>query len=146
MVGVEGHIMSCMLEDFNGFTIYDKLRESLLNDESEHKDLFSQSDQNEFLFHLFRVVCVGGSMCQGEQKFEEYKNAIKVLYKELLTVHKSSQSGRVEITSAVFHIVEAENKEPCLFPHKNKFNWCYVVLTKASNSITVVYKPYQPFW
>eukprot|EP00951_Prasinocladus_malaysianus_P003417 scaffold24098_cov32-Prasinocladus_malaysianus.AAC.1 len=47
--------------------ISDQLREMLLKgDESENADLFSEEEQSEFLFKVFRHIALGGSMNQYE--------------------------------------------------------------------------------
>jgi hypothetical protein len=42
----------------------DKLREMLLNEMSDNADLFTADDKNELMFQLFKVLAVGGALCQ----------------------------------------------------------------------------------
>ncbi len=50
----------------------DKLRELLLNECSEHSDLLSEDDKSEVLFQLFRIVAVGGALCQPDDSLDRY--------------------------------------------------------------------------
>lgn len=42
----------------------DKLREMLLNEYSEQADLYSAEEKSELIFHLFKILAVGGALCQ----------------------------------------------------------------------------------
>jgi hypothetical protein len=42
----------------------DKLREMLLNEMSDNADLFTADDKNELMFQLFKILAVGGALCQ----------------------------------------------------------------------------------
>lgn len=67
---------------FDGVTVSDKLRELLVNPESENTNLvFSPDQQRELLFHVFKALCVGGAICQPDERLEAYTQATKVLYK-----------------------------------------------------------------
>ena len=44
--------------------------------------------QNEFIFKLFQMLVIGGSICQYEDNVEEYLDVLKNLYKDLVTVAK----------------------------------------------------------
>lgn len=50
----------------------DKLRELLLNECYEHCDLLSEDDKSEVLFQLFRIVVVGGALCQPDDSLDRY--------------------------------------------------------------------------
>lgn len=42
------------------------LRDLFLNEESENHDLFTESEQSELLFRIFKHLSLGGSMNQFE--------------------------------------------------------------------------------
>jgi hypothetical protein len=44
----------------------------LLNDCSENVDAFTSEEKSEFIFHLFRILAVGGSLCQVDSNIERY--------------------------------------------------------------------------
>ena len=56
----------------------------LLLDDSDNYDVYSDSERDEFLFRLFKHVCLGGSICQYEDKIEPYLDVTKALYKDLI--------------------------------------------------------------
>lgn len=61
-------VRACMDETFDGITIQDKLREMLINPDSENGCLFTEEQKNEFIYHMLKLVVVGGAMCQSEEK------------------------------------------------------------------------------
>jgi hypothetical protein len=61
--------------------VSDRLRDLLVNPDSESAGLFSDEEQNEFIFHLFTLLCVGGGMCQSEDSVNGYLHVTKTLYK-----------------------------------------------------------------
>ena len=128
----------------DNFTIQDKLREMLLNPESENTNIFNSQQKKEFLFHLLKLICIGGSMCQPEDKFLEWKNAIRDIYKDLVTVYSDKQ-GKIRISSKIYHI---DPRGTCLslFPRESPYNKCYVVVDSSKNEITMLYKRFDPFW
>jgi hypothetical protein len=81
-------IRACMDETFDGITIQDKLREMLVNPDSENCHLFEEGQKKEWIYHLLKLVCVGGAMCQAEDKFLEYKEVTKAIYKDTVSVQK----------------------------------------------------------
>jgi hypothetical protein len=185
IVAEDGTISPCMPDYLDGVMVYDELRKMLLggdsggegggegedNSESEHHNnmdaLFSNNDKKELLFHLMRLLCVGGAMCQAEDNFLIYKASIKRLYKELVTVQKKKKytteeekgagagerGNQVEVVSTAYSIEQtsSSNSSWRLFPtndcHNSKqFNSCYAILCQRSSTVTIVYKAYEPFW
>ena len=123
------YIRACMDETFDGIVVQDKLREMLVNPDSENSCIFKDSDKKEFIHHLLKLVCVGGALCQAEEKFHEWKEMTKAMYKDFLSVQKNATSGKVEITSRVFQVDSWGNSE--LFKKKNMHNKFYVVFDVA---------------
>lgn len=76
-----GSIRGCFPDVFEGVTVSDKLRELLVNPESENADAFSKNQQQELLYHVFRALSVGGGVCQPDDNLEPYTVATKALYK-----------------------------------------------------------------
>ncbi|GMH71993.1 hypothetical protein TrRE_jg7571 [Triparma retinervis] len=95
-------IRACMDETFDGITIQDKLREMLVNPDSENCHLFEEAQKKEWIYHLLKLVCVGGAMCQAEDKFAEYKEITKTFYKDTVSVQKDKiLAERFGITPSV---------------------------------------------
>ena len=50
----------------------DKLREMLLNESSYQADLFNPDEQSEFIFQLFKILAVGGALCQTDSNISRF--------------------------------------------------------------------------
>lgn len=88
IVSKTGNIRGCFPDVFDGVTVSDKLRELLVNPDSENADAFSATQQEELLFHVFRALSVGGGVCQPDDSLEPYTKAAKALYKvHILSFH-----------------------------------------------------------
>ena len=133
--------MGCFDKVFDGILVQDKLREFFINEHSDYQNIFESSTQQEFIFHLSKLVCVGGALCQAETTFENYKTSIINLYKDLVQV-KAKHQG-FEITSAVFHI-DPEGQSN-LFPIPSSHNKFYIIIHSSSHTCTVIYKPFESF-
>lgn len=101
LVADAGYIRQMAEEMVDGVPINDHVRDVLINPESEHADLFSEADRLEFLFFIFTVLCVGGSMCQPDETWQPYLETTKALYRELVKVHKTAATGDIEVSSVV---------------------------------------------
>ena len=53
-------------------------------EESDNYDIFNESDRKEFLFQLFKHLCLGGEVCQFEDNVQAYLDFTKLLYKDLV--------------------------------------------------------------
>ncbi|XP_074813227.1 transcriptional coactivator YAP1 isoform X1 [Natator depressus] len=86
-----GYIVKCYDDYYDGIPISDELRKVLLLEDSDHFDLFSQSNREEFLFCLFKHLCLGGTLCQFEDVLGPYLETTKALYKDLVSLcrHKN---------------------------------------------------------
>ncbi len=73
-------------------------------EESEVYETFDQNDRAEFLFNLFKNICLGGSLCQFEDHATEYLDLTKALYKDLISVTKDPSTNQIKILSEVFKI------------------------------------------
>ena len=61
----------------------------LLLEDSDNYDIFSNADRQEFLFVLFKHLCLGGAVCQYEDDIKPYMETTKLIYKDLVryTIH-----------------------------------------------------------
>lgn len=141
----DGHMRGCMDEDIDGIVVQDKLRKYLA-----HADVSNSSIPNdvieEFLFHLLRIVVVGGAMCQAEYEFTEYMEATKSMYKDLVRIRRKSDGGII-ISSKVFH-VDPNGRNMGVFHRESVHNRFYAVVNEGKEEFIVnfVYVPYIPFW
>ncbi|XP_047934190.2 cilia- and flagella-associated protein 300 isoform X3 [Anser cygnoides] len=124
-----GHIVKCYDEYYDDILISDELRKVLLLEDSDHYDLFSQSDRKEFLFCLFKHLCIGGALCQFEDMLGPYLETTKALYKDLVSVQKNPETKEISITSTVFRVSaydEAGLRYPSGRRHEQTFSYLAV--------------------
>ena len=64
IVRQSGSIVKCYDDMYGDIMISDELRKMLLMEDSDNYDVFSEKDRSEFLFEIFKHICLGGSVCQ----------------------------------------------------------------------------------
>ncbi|KAL5004882.1 hypothetical protein ScPMuIL_018338 [Solemya velum] len=129
IVRESGQICKCFDDFYESFTIADELRKMLLLDDSDNYCAFSDSDRDEFLFQLFKFVCLGGEVCQYEDSVEAYLNTTKQLYKDLISVQKNPETKELNIVSSVFRITASTDSGvyyPSDVPHEQTFSFLVV--------------------
>ena len=142
IISSTGYIRGCYEEEINGILVQDKLRLMCSKDNNGEYTLNAR-DRNEFIFHLLKLICIGGARCQCEEKFHKLKAAIRTLYKVLVEVRKAA-SGATEIISSVYEVnIKGEPSKFYPFP-QNVHNKCYVVVT--GQKVTILLKKFVPFW
>lgn len=144
LMGENGYIKKCMTERFDSVDVDNLILDMLLNPESENGAVFTSEQKKEFIFHLFATFMVGGVMHQRDDYCNEYLETVRALYKELLTVHKSNRTGKIEVSSQVYRVLGGEGCS--IFPHDSAHNRCYVVVDAVKKYATVIYLPWMPFW
>lgn len=66
------------MEDYDNIEAYDTI----------HEDKY----QKEFIFKVLEHFALGGSLCQYDDKFGEYLEVVKLMYKDLVAVAKDPDS------------------------------------------------------
>eukprot|EP00357_Protocruzia_adherens_P023585 CAMPEP_0114981610 /NCGR_PEP_ID=MMETSP0216-20121206/5636_1 /TAXON_ID=223996 /ORGANISM="Protocruzia adherens, Strain Boccale" /LENGTH=196 /DNA_ID=CAMNT_0002343293 /DNA_START=51 /DNA_END=641 /DNA_ORIENTATION=+ len=80
----QNYIKKTYEEYHEGIQIADLLKQALLIEESENYDLYTEDEKKEFLFHVFKRLAIGGSVCQYEDYATDYLELTKRIYKDLL--------------------------------------------------------------
>ena len=165
----DGTICKCMDEYYDGFLVADKLREFLLNEESENAglpfDAYGEDAEREFLFVVFRHLVIGGSLNQFEDMLQPYLETTKRIYKRLLTVRKHPKTGKADIASQVYAVRsitlaaggaegdaggDADADAVRLFPPANATaaiqTWLYVTTDPYRRVCKVFFHNYQNHW
>jgi Domain of unknown function (DUF4498) len=65
-----GYIRGCFDEIYDGITVSDKLRDFLINEQSDSAAMYDVEDRKQFIFAIFKLFAVGGSMCQPDSKIQ----------------------------------------------------------------------------
>ena len=144
VVAKSGFIRKCMEETFDDVTAGDKLRKMLVDEDDEEYCLYDDEEKQELLFHIFKRLVIGGSMCQWEDEIKEYERLTKQIYRELLTVHKSQSTGGIEISTITLNVKELDGL--VLFPTESEHNFCYLCVDPIQSQVTVWYGAFVPYW
>jgi len=103
-------------EYIEGIVLGNRLRKALLWEESEYyAELQEDRIQNEFIFKLFQMVVIGGSINQYDDDAKIYLDVLKGIYKDLVTVAKDPETGEIRVHSHVFMIESIDGLDR-LFP------------------------------
>uniref|UniRef100_A0A8C5QFY3 Cilia- and flagella-associated protein 300 n=1 Tax=Leptobrachium leishanense TaxID=445787 RepID=A0A8C5QFY3_9ANUR len=140
IVRESGHISKCLDEYVDDFVISDELRKVLLQEAFDKYDIFSPSDREEFLFLLFKHLCLGGSLCQFEDTIDPYVETTKSIYKDLLSVKKHPETKEISILSSVFRVTAYDDQGICYpsaTPHEQTF--AYLIVDPMKRHINVLY-------
>ena len=68
----------------SSFYLVCNVLQMLLLEDSDNYDLYNDSERAEFLFCLFKHICLGGAVCQYEDNVQVYLDTTKLLYKDLV--------------------------------------------------------------
>ena len=72
LLASSGYIRGCFDELYDGMTASDKLREFLLNEQSDNAAIYNDEDRRQFIFAIFKLFALGGSMCQPDSKIQRF--------------------------------------------------------------------------
>lgn len=125
IVRESGNIRKCFDEFYEDFVISDELRKVLLLEEAETFPIFTDADRNEFIFLIFKHLCLGGQVCQYEDDINPYLETTKTIYKDLISVHKDPTTKKLQVGSVVLKVsAQDENGSqvyPSHTPHDQSF-------------------------
>jgi len=139
-----GHIRGRFDEDFEGIPMINLIREAIYMEESELYDAFSQKDRNELLFRIFQHLNVGGASNQYEDHVEEYFNATKKIYKDILSVRKND-GGDTEVLSQAYEI-KSVGEGGALYTKQHRSNFTYLIVDPTNRSIILWRFVYKSIW
>lgn len=91
-VGPTGDLYGNYEEVHDGITLSTKMTQIMVMEDYEDVENWEilQDDkyQKEFIFNLMKHLALGGSLCQHSEKFQEYLDITKLLYKDMVAVAK----------------------------------------------------------
>lgn len=141
----EGNLRRCMDEIYDGSTVSDQLKDLFVNPDSSCalNDAFPlDTKQQELLFHLMRVLVIGGALNQSDDRFAPYEELTRSLYRALISVKKNAvDRSAIDVTSRAFAV---QHKE--LFRSQSRFCACVVVLDPKKRWATILHQTFVPFW
>ena len=145
LVRESGMIFKCFDEYVEGFTISDELRKMHLMEESDNYDVFPENEKEEFLFRIFKHLCLGGDICQFEDNVNPYLETSKAIYKDLVSVYKDADSKQLKTRSHVFKISALDLDGEAIYPSGNKHeqSFAYLVLDPLKRNVFVWYHKWR---
>ncbi|XP_049634312.1 cilia- and flagella-associated protein 300 [Suncus etruscus] len=143
IVRENGHIVKCLDSFCDPFLVSDELRKVLLEEDSEKYEVFSQADREEFLFRLFKHLCLGGALCQYEDMLKPYLETTRLIYKDLLSVRKIPQTQKIQITSYIFKVTAYDSNGMCYPSTKNhEQTFAYFIVDPFKRHLHIFYHCY----
>ncbi|PNF36250.1 C11orf70-like protein [Cryptotermes secundus] len=144
IVRSDGWIVQRPYEEIDNYTVADELRNVLLNHDCHNYKLISEAHREEFLFRLFKHLCLGGQWCQYEDNIKPYINTTKILYKDIIRVQKHPATKEVTITSIVLKVVARGSDGIAYFPRnpENEQNFAYLIVDPYNRQITTLVHHY----
>ncbi|EAY20714.1 hypothetical protein TVAG_390970 [Trichomonas vaginalis G3] len=107
-----GHyINKCPDHHVHGMWLSDCLQVALLDEDSEEYEVFTPEDRRELLFHVIKLLVLGGEICQYEDEWDTYEPVITSLYRDLIgqSVVKNT-SGAISIVARPYLLKKTNGK------------------------------------
>ena len=149
----DGSIRQYYEERYEGMLLGDKMRQALVWEEYDDPDAWDlvhqDKYQNEFIFKLFQVICLGGGVSQYETNINDYLNIVKLLYKDLVCVAKDSDTQQIKSFTQVFRVDKLEGHETSLYTPKEEGhpqNCLYVCVDPINWHVNFFYNKWIPYW
>ncbi|CAN9504056.1 unnamed protein product [Ophioblennius macclurei] len=122
---------------------YDELRQMLQDEDSEHYGVLGREGREEFLFRLFKHLCLGGEFCQYEDTIDAYISATKKIYKDLISVQKDPETKKISVVSTVLK-VWAKDESGRYYPGKQEEEqtFAYLIVDPFKRHVTLLYHFY----
>ena len=138
-----GDIAKCLDVQAGDILVSDRLRKLLLCEDEEEWDVFSAEERKELIFHVLKILAVGGGMNQYDDSIEPYLKLTKSVYKDLVTVNKSS-GGASQVASHTYDVSEVAGGSASLFPRPGPHNFCLVSVDPVARHAKVWYAAWFP--
>ncbi|KAL7853874.1 hypothetical protein AOLI_G00207180 [Acnodon oligacanthus] len=137
IVRPSGHIVKCYHEVNPDF---DELRMMLLEEDSDNYHVVSPCDRQEFLFRLFKHIVLGGELCQYEDVISPYIESAKMIYKDLVSVQKDSDTREIRIASTILKVAAHDENGLC-YPsgRDNEQTFAYLCIDPFKRHVYVLY-------
>ncbi|KZC06100.1 PREDICTED: uncharacterized protein C11orf70 homolog [Dufourea novaeangliae] len=102
--------------EIENFLISDRLRGMLLDEECPEYNLYSKDDRDEFIFRIFQMLVLGGTLCQYEDILDPYLDITKTIYKDLIRVQKQNDSD-LSVSTLALQVVAKDDRAQAYFPY-----------------------------
>ncbi|KAK1123004.1 hypothetical protein K0M31_008640 [Melipona bicolor] len=123
--------------EIENFLISDNLRGMLLDEECPEYNLYSKDEREEFIFCIFQMLVLGGTLCQYEDVLNPYFKVTKAIYKDLIKVQKNKDAD-LSISTVVLQVIAKDSKGQAYFPCDpyHKQNIGFLLIDGITHEIT----------
>uniref|UniRef100_A0A3Q4H4E4 Cilia- and flagella-associated protein 300 n=1 Tax=Neolamprologus brichardi TaxID=32507 RepID=A0A3Q4H4E4_NEOBR len=130
-----GHVVKCFHDVYPDS---DELRQMLQDEESEHYYVVGREERGEFLFSLFKHLCLGGELCQYEDTIDPYISTTKQIYKDLISVQKDPETKKIGVVSKVLKVCVFDESGRC-FPgvREEEQTFAYLIVDPYRRHVTL---------
>uniref|UniRef100_A0A3P9HVP2 Cilia- and flagella-associated protein 300 n=1 Tax=Oryzias latipes TaxID=8090 RepID=A0A3P9HVP2_ORYLA len=127
-----GLVVKCLHEVHQD---YDKLRQMLKEKEF---CVAGREDRAEFLFCLFKHLCLGGELCQYEDSVDPYIRTTKKIYRDLISVQKDPETKKISVVSKVFRVWVYDDSGRCFpgTPEEDQ-TFAYMIVDPQKRHVTL---------
>jgi len=140
-----GYIKKEPDELLDGLQLSDRLRYALAFEESEYYEVFDDQMRKEFIFNVFKHLVLGGGVCQYEDYVNEYLTQTQLLYKDLVTVFKDSETNDIRVGSHVLKITKIDDEDLFKDPDHPQ-NWMYVIVDPIHWHVNIWFNQWKSWW
>ncbi|KAM4539606.1 cilia- and flagella-associated protein 300 [Odontesthes bonariensis] len=135
-----GHVVKCFHDVYPD---YDELRQMLQEEDSEHYYVVGREEREEFLFCLFKHICLGGELCQYEDTIDPYISTTKQMYKDLISVQKDPEKKEISVASTVLKVAAYDESGRC-YPgtREEEQTFAYLIVDPFKRHVTLFYHFY----
>ncbi|XP_040928752.1 cilia- and flagella-associated protein 300 isoform X2 [Betta splendens] len=130
-----GHIVKCFHDVYPD---YDELRQMLQEEDSDHYYVVGREQREEFLFRIFRHLCLGGELCQYEDTINPYISTTKQVYKDLISVQKHPETKKITVVSTVLKVCAYDELGQC-YParEEEEQTFAYLIVDPYKRHVTL---------
>jgi hypothetical protein len=86
------------------------VRSAWLDEDGEHYFCISEKTRKELLVQLFMLLQIGGGLNQYEDEVGPYRECLKELYKDVVSIRKDASTGHVFLDSFAYKINKIQVK------------------------------------
>ncbi|XP_076129632.1 cilia- and flagella-associated protein 300 isoform X2 [Alosa pseudoharengus] len=109
-------------------------------EDSDKYDLIRPADREEFIFKLFKHICLGGELCQYEDSINPYLDTVKVIYKDLVSVQKDRDTKQINIVSTILKVSTYDASGLCYPDSLNsEQSFAYLCVDPLKRHVYVLY-------
>ncbi|CAH0375963.1 unnamed protein product [Pelagomonas calceolata] len=112
-------------------------------EDDEERPSVALEDDNELLYRLFELLCLGGPLAQPDLELAPYLATTKALYRDCVQVYKRSSDGATCLANEVYEVAG-----PLVFGsgEQRPLARCFVITEPKRAKALVLFSPARGMW